>query len=615
MVSDALVEEIRERAEIVELLGEYMPLKRSGRTWRGPCPLHGGEGPNFSVDPARNLFKCFVCGEGGDVFAFFMKHLGLDFPSAVRHVAARVGVEVPEDREVREDPFGPLREVVAFAEEWFRDRLEEEKEGERARTYLVGRGFQEDEIERFGIGWAPDRWRGLRDAAADRGIDDELLLEAGLLATSERAEEPYDRFRGRLIFPIHDLRDRPIAFGGRILSAESDAIPKYINSPESPIFHKGRTLYGLVWARHEIRREDSSILSEGYMDALALHRHGFSTAVAPLGTSLTPEQAELLGRYGRKVYLLYDSDDAGLKATFRAGDTLLASGLHPMVVTLPPGEDPDSLLREQGPGALARLIGDAVDVLERKLQILERHGLLDSIEGRRRAVDGLLSTLRAVRDPALQDLYLARAAERTGVRRETLVREVARARSESHSREVVRRSSRSGRSPSNRDASETGTGHGSEADVAAERGLLLLFLRDRSLIERSVERGLSPGHFRQPGLHSIYVALLESDPEQETASIEEALELEEGALLRRLLKDSTELVHPGDVYEEALRRLLHRERLERLGQIDRELDLADSEQARRLLAEKSEIARELRAAGVPLSFVRNYADRTIGSAG
>ncbi|MCL7967670.1 MAG: DNA primase [marine benthic group bacterium] len=615
MVSDALVEEIRERAEIVELLGEYMPLKRSGRTWRGPCPLHGGEGPNFSVDPARNLFKCFVCGEGGDVFAFFMKHLGLDFPSAVRHVASRVGMEVPEDREVRDDPFGPLREVVAFAEEWFRERLQEENEGDRARTYLAGRGFREEDVERFGLGWAPDRWRGLREAAAGRGISDDQLLEAGLLATSERAEEPYDRFRGRLIFPIHDLRDRPVAFGGRILSAESDAVPKYINSPESPIFHKGRTLYGLVWARHEIRREDASILSEGYMDALALHRHGFATAVAPLGTSLTTEQAELLGRYGRKVFLLYDSDDAGLKATFRAGDTLLASGLHPMVVTLPQGEDPDSLLQSEGPGALTRLIGDAVDVLERKLQILERHGLLDSIEGRRRAVDGLLSTLRAVRDPALQDLYLARAAERTGVRRETLVREVARARSELDSRERSRRASTRGGSTTTHDTGEARTGFRSEADAAAERGLLLLFLRDRSLIERSVERGLSPGHFRQPGLRSIYSALLESDPEQGTASIAETLEPEQGGMMRRLLKDSTELVHPGDVYEEALRRLLHRERLERLGQIDRELDLADAEQARQLLAEKSDIARELRAAGVPLSFVRNYAVRTIGSAG
>jgi DNA primase len=286
-----------------------------------------------------------------------------------------------------------------------------------------------------------------------------------------------------------------------------------------------------------------------------------------------------------------------------------------MVVTLPAGDDPDSLLQATGPEELTRLIDDAVDVLERKLQILERHGFLDSIEGRRRAVDGLLSTLRAVRDPALQDLYLARAAERTGVRRETLVREVARAQARPDSRGGSSRPLSRGGPEAPPDPWGAGRGFGSEADAAAERGLLLLFLRDPSLIERSVERGLSPDHFRHPGLHSIYVALLEADLDRDTRSVAETLEPEEEALMRRLLEDSTELVHPGDVYEEWLRRMLHRDRLERLGQIDRELELADTEQARQLLAEKSEIAKELRAAGVPLSFVRNYADRTIGTAG
>jgi DNA primase len=606
MVKDALVEEIRERAEIVELLGEYTQLKRSGRTWRGPCPLHGGEGPNFSVDPARGLFKCFVCGEGGDVFGFFMKHLGLDFPSAVRQVAARSGIEVPEDREVREDPWGPLREVVAFAEEWFRERLHDESAGRTARRYLAERGFAEEDLDRFGLGWAPDQWRALRDAAAARGIDDGPLLETGLLATSERAEEPYDRFRGRLIFPIRDLRDRPIAFGGRILASESDSIPKYINSPESPIFHKGRTLYGLGWARHEIRREDASLLCEGYMDVLALHRGGFKTAVAPLGTSLTHDQAELLKRYGRRVFLLYDSDAAGLKATFRAGDTLLAAGAHPMVVTLPPGDDPDSLLRRDGPEALAELLEDAVDVLERKLQILERQGYLESIEGRRRAVDGLLSTLRSVQDPALRDLYLGRAAERTGVRRDTLVSEVA--------RELARESGP--RAWRQHGVPEPGTAgqapeslrtYGTEADVAAERGLLLLILRDPTLADRSVERGLDPSHFREPGFRSIYVALLSAGTDRDVASLAASLGVAEAELLERLAEDSTEIMHPGDVYDEALRRLLNREKLDRLCQIDRELGLADEEQARRLLVEKAEIARLLREAGVSLSFVRSLA--------
>ena len=349
------------------------------------------------------------------------------------------------------------------------------------------------------------------------------------------------------------------------------------------------------------------------MDVLALHRAGFLTAVAPLGTSLTHEQAELLGRYGRKVFLLYDSDAAGLKATFRAGDTLLAAGVHPMVVSLPPGEDPDSLLREAGPEALSGLLNDAVDVLERKLQILERQGYLESIDGRRRAVDGLLSTLRSVRDPALMDLYLGRAAERTGVRRDTLVSEVARERAREAGPRAWRRSGETEPGTEGPDLDSTQT-FGSEADVAAERGLLLLILRDPTLVEQSVERGLDASHFREPGFRSIYVALQAAGPDRDPGSLVSSLGGPEADLLERLLEDSTEIMHPGDVYDEALRRLLNRDQLDRLSQIDRELELADEDQARRLLVEKAKIAKILREAGVSLSFVRSLARQGTPSA-
>ena len=595
MVSDALVQEIRERAEILEVCGEFVQLKRSGKTYRGPCPLHGGEGPNFSVDPARGIFKCFVCGEGGDVFSFLMKHLGLDFPSAVRQVAGRVGVEVPEDSERREDPFAHLREVTAFAEEWFRSMLLDPDVGGPARAYLTGRGVDPDSAEEYGLGFAPEGWRRLRDAAHSRGIGDEDLLEAGLLATSERAEEPYDRFRNRVMFSIRDLRDRPIAFGGRVLAEADEQAPKYINSPETPIFYKSRTLYGLNWARHAIRREEHSLVTEGFMDALSLHLGGFPTAVAPLGTALTAEQADLLKRYSSRVYLLYDSDSAGLRATFRAGDVLLAAGCHPMVVSFPEGEDPDSLLRREGADALRSYIGDAVDVLERKLQILERQGYLDSIEGKRRAVDGLLSTLRSVRDPALLDIYLARAAERTGVRRDTLVGEVARERLVARPRRGV-------------DGGRAVPGGPLDEEELRgvdplERSLLLLLARDRDLLEVAVETGLEERHFRDDVLRRIYQALL--------VASEGELELShDAALLWTALKDDDiEVVHARDAFEETVRRIVHRAKLDRLSQIDRELELAEEDQAKSLLIEKEKLARELRGAGVPLSFMRRYSKK------
>jgi len=595
MVSDALVQEIRERAEILEVCGEFVPLKRAGKTYRGPCPLHGGEGPNFSVDPVRGIFKCFVCGEGGDVFSFLMKHLGLDFPSAVRQVAARVGVEVPEDSERREDPFAHLREVTAFAEEWFRSMLLDPGIGDPARAYLTGRGVDPDSAEEYGLGFAPEGWRRLRDAAHSRGIGDDDLLEAGLLATSERADEPYDRFRNRVMFAIRDLRDRPIAFGGRVLTDADEQAPKYINSPETPIFHKSRTLYGLNRARHAIRREEHSLVTEGFMDALSLHIGGFATAVAPLGTALTSEQADLLRRYSGRVYLLYDSDPAGLRATFRAGDVLLAAGCHPMVVTFPEGEDPDSLLRMEGADALRGYIGDAVDVLERKLQILERQGYLDSIEGKRRAVDGLLSTLRSVKDPALLDIYLGRAAERTGVRRDTLVSEVARQRLVARPRRGLEGGrAATGVSPS---AEET------RGVDAVERSLLLLLARDRDLLEVAVETGLEDQHFRDALLRRIYQALL--------VASDGDLDLSDDAALvwTALQEDDIEVVHPREAFDETVRRIVHRAKLDRLTQIDRELELAEEDQAKSLLIEKEKVARELRGAGVPLSFLRRYSEK------
>ena len=595
MVRDAVVEEIRSRAELVDVCGEFMPLKRVGKTFRGPCPLHGGEDPNFSIDPGRQIFKCFVCGEGGDVFSFVMKHLGHDFPEAVRWLGDRVGVQVRDRDDDRPDPHAPLREATAFAEEWFAARLADEEGGGEARAYLEGRGVPEEAAERYGLGYAPDGWRGLREAARSHGIEDDVLLEAGLLATSERAEEPYDRFRHRLIFPIRDLRDRPIGFGGRDLSGEED-VPKYINSPDTPIFTKGRTLYALNWARHAMRKEEHALVVEGYTDALSLHLHGVEAAVAPLGTALTAEQAETLIRYATKVYLLYDSDRPGLRATFKAADRVLEAGAQPMVVTLPEGEDPDSVVRERGVGVLREYLADAVDALERKLQILERRGFLESIQGRRRAIDGLLSTLRAVSDPALRDLYLDRAAERLGVRRETLVGEVARS-DRSRRRSPLARGERHG---------TEGKGAGSEGGRSAERTLLMLLLRERSLADRAVEAGLEPERFRDETHASIYRRLREVRDEESERWPPEGFGDGLRSEVEALKGDTTELRRPEEIFEQTLRKVLYRPELERLDEIDRELELAEEEQARSLLQEKGELARRLREAGVPLSFLRRY---------
>src|SRR5690606_1174596 len=303
---------------------------------------------------------------------FLMERQGLDFVEAVRYVAARSGVELRETRRRPEedDPNRPLYEINAFAREGFRGCLLDEAGGAGARAYLERRGVSPEIAERFGLGWAPDEWRAFREAAAKHGLDEELMLELGLLGRSERSPEAYDRFRGRVIFPIESLAGRVIAFGGRVIAERKDA-PKYLNSPESPIYHKGLELYGLSWARHAIRREGVALVVEGYMDAVSLAAHGLEHVVAPLGTALTPEQAGLLTRFTTRVVLLFDSDPAGLKATFRAADVLLEAGLHPAVATLPEGEDPDTIVRTQGPDALARFVDQAGDAMDRKPRSLE----------------------------------------------------------------------------------------------------------------------------------------------------------------------------------------------------------------------------------------------------
>ena len=598
-MSDNLVEDIRARADILEIVGEYVQLRRSGKSYRGPCPLHGGDGPNFAVDPQRQIFKCFVCGEGGDVFGFIMKHLGFDFPEAVRYVGARVGIEVPDREERREDPYAPLRGVLAFAAEWFRDRLREPA-GAGARDYLQGRGLSLEEALDFGLGYADDEWRALRSAASRHGIEERALLELGLLATSERAEEPYDRFRGRLMFTIHDLRDRPIGFGGRILDAASDA-PKYINSPESPVFHKGKELYGLNRARHAMRREGHAAIAEGFTDVIALHRAGLGFAVAGLGTSFTADQARRIGRYTKRAYLLYDSDLAGLRATFRTGDILLAAGVHPMVVSLPSGEDPDSLIRRDGPAAIRQLLDDAVDLLERKLQILRREGYLDRVEGRRRAVDGLLSTLRAVSDPALRDIYVDRAVEGLGIRRETLVDEIARLESSRPRR----------RSPSG----EPERSHREPPPPSrTEHDFLLLLVRDPTLTRQAVRVGLAPDHMSDPRSRELFEILAAASDEGVDSPDWASASAAAGELAKTLRESDRELPDAARVFDAVVRRLLYRRHRERIEEIGRAIELAEPEQQRRLLDEKQELVRELRAAGASGAFMPAAgAGRTTGT--
>jgi DNA primase len=423
MIPDDVVERVRAAADIVEIVREHVALKRMGGDWRGPCPFHGGQKPNFSVSAKRGSYHCFVCGESGDVFTFLRKRLGLDFTTAVRQVGERVGIEVV-DRPTRgapgPDPRTPLWEALAAADEFFARQFRASAEAAAAREYWAGRGLRDEDAARFGAGYAPRDGRALLDHLATLGIDGARAVEAGLATRREGDPTLRPRFRGRLVLPIHDIGGTVVGFGGRALGDEP---PKYLNSAESTVFQKRELLYQHHVARQAIRREERVVVVEGYFDVIRLALTGVESAVAPLGTALTDEQAQRLARYKVPVVLCYDGDAAGRKATYRSGMALLRLGCEVLVTTLPDGEDPDSFAQREGAAGVARLLAHPLEFFEWQLLALRRRGWFADIGKRRRAIDKLLPAIRVVPSPVTRDLYLAALAEAAGVERAHLAGE------------------------------------------------------------------------------------------------------------------------------------------------------------------------------------------------
>lgn len=596
MIPDDEVERVREAADIVSIIGEYTPLKRVGADFRGPCPFHQGTHRNFSVSAQRGIYHCFVCGEGGDVFTFLQKRLGIDWPSAVRMVAEKMGLELRETRSRRDgpDPRDPFWELNAHAQAYFQRMLREDEKGSAAREYLADREVAAEVVERFGLGYAPREPALLRAHLSTLGFDDARQIQAGLLSQREGSDEPRARFRDRLIFPIYEVGGHVAGFGGRLLGPGE---PKYLNSPENPAFAKGKMLYGLNWARNAIRRAERVLLVEGYFDLVRLAVIGIEEVVAPLGTALTAEQAALIARYSKNVFLLYDADRAGQKATFRAGDELLRQGASVRVVSLPSGDDPDSFARKHGRDAVERQVADAIDVMERKIQILERGGWFADLHRRRRAIDYLLPTIRAAADPVTRDMYTGRAAEASGVDRAVLQREVAAGpegregsgtglraeRPEPRARSRAREAPRVVRPPR----------APAVAGESAERELVRLALSVRPLIERVGER-MGVEEFREPRYREIFSVLARLGPEAPLAEVVAQLSEDSAPVLERLLSEPDAIQDVERTLHDCLTRLELRKLRERNTEIQQLLAVASGGEKDRLVAEKQSNSEEIR---------------------
>lgn len=484
-IPEELVNSIRSQTDIVDVVSDYVTLRRSGKNYMGLCPFHDEKTPSFSVNPEKQIFHCFGCGKGGSVFTFLVEHENVTFVEAVHHIARRLNITIPDTQGEREagSEAESLARVTRFAALFFHDRLLNSDRDSVVRKYAEKRGLSEETIKSFGLGYAPDSWNDLLSAAREKGIGADWLVKAGLAKTGE--QRTYDAFRKRLIFPIQAPSGRVVGFGGRALSDEDQ--PKYLNSPESPIYRKSQVLYGLYQARDALRRQGQALVVEGYMDLLGLHEQGIQGVVALCGTALTREQARLLARYGQQAYLVYDSDQAGVRATWRAIEPLVESGLWTRIVRLPEDYDPDSYVREHGPDGFMKLVEQADSLAD----FMGYHANLQAAGERDEVFRTLAGLIRKTSNLVHREMYREEAERRFPALQGLLASELRRA-----SGPPVP-GGPGGPGIVGRDRQATPAAPARDGDERVERDLVQLMLSDRNIAEL-VEGQLEPQDFKYP---------------------------------------------------------------------------------------------------------------------
>lgn len=406
-IPQEILDEIVARCDIVSVINEYVPLKRKGSNYQGLCPFHNEKTPSFSVSPGKQIFHCFGCGKGGNVFRFIMEIEGISFLEAVEKLAKRANVKLPEkemtaaQREKLEQRKRYLQ-INDFAARYYHKVLMETPQGKPYRDYLKNRQISEEIMKKFQLGATPTGWDNLYQALKKRGVKAQEMLELGLISESRKKGQYIDRFRQRLMFPIGDEKGSIIAFGGRIIDKDSSP-QKYLNSPDTPLFHKSRNLYGLHLARTGIRNADQAIIVEGYMDVISCHQYGITNAVAPLGTAFTPEQGRLLMRNTYQMGISFDGDAAGMKATMRCLDILSDLGCTARVIQIPDQADPDEYLKKYGKEAFEQLIAGAQELIMYKIARYMETTNTDTITGKMKVVAQLLPDLRKIQSAVARE--------------------------------------------------------------------------------------------------------------------------------------------------------------------------------------------------------------------
>jgi DNA primase len=417
-------EEIKRAVDIVELIGQFVQLKRAGQNFLGLCPFHSEKDPSFTVSPAKQMFHCFGCKKGGDLFAFWMAYHNVSFPQAMRELAERYHIPLPEkeqtpsekrQRAVKES----LLRINEIAAHYYHQILTSSEKGAPGRAYIKKRAITQETVEAFRLGYAPNEWQGLSDFLTKKKVDLEKAATAGLII-AKKSNRFYDRFRGRVMFPIFNLRGQVVGFGGRVLD---DALPKYLNTPETPVFQKGALLYGLHLAYESIRQSGRAVIVEGYTDVLALKRHGFHGAVATLGTALTREHIRRLKGYAKEAVVVFDADAAGKMAAMKSLAFFLDEGLPARVTVLPQGEDPDTYVNKHGLKAFTHLLDRSVPMFDfyLDLKLSERS---DQIESQIDLLQDIVPVLWELKNSAQRSLYVRRLSEMSGIPEPAVLEEI-----------------------------------------------------------------------------------------------------------------------------------------------------------------------------------------------
>lgn len=533
----AFLDELTARNPIEDVVGQYVALTRKGGNHFGLCPFHSEKTASFSVAPEKGIYYCFGCHKGGGVVNFIMEIEGLDYPDAVRFLAKRSGLEVPEDQEYRSTykKQERLRNLCKETARYYHEVLFSDA-GAQAREYLVGRGLSRQTVTRFGLGFAKDAWSDLLDTMTKKGYTKEELLDAGLVLKSQKGGL-YDRFRNRLMFPIIDVRGNIIGFGGRVMD---DSKPKYLNSPETVIFNKRKNLFALQQAKKS--QQGRIILTEGYMDAIALHQYGFDCAVASLGTALTEEHAQLLAKYTTQVVLTYDGDEAGQNATRRAIPILEKAGLQVKILRMQGAKDPDEFLKKFGADRFRMLLDQSENQAEYRLVSLRNKFDLSSDEQRVQFLKQAAELIATLSTAVEREIYGARAAEAAGVSAETVKLEVDRAWKRRNRQEQARKNREAMDVAAQQQPMEKGIRYDNLRSAMAEEQLLRQMLKEPSHLETL---GLLPQQFSSPLLGKAYGILKDCHEQGRPvmlSSLEGQITPEEMKHLSRVVRKKDELV-------------------------------------------------------------------------